>query len=211
MTQTKKLLILTGPQGAGNHMWSKIFALYPRTFGWQALLNQYWIGHDQEPFAEYWEDPEKLKDFDWSGHDYFVTSISVPYMLNGERTIPRFGPFIQAVQAAGVQIQFAILGRDANILKMQETRVRGEPTLHLAVKELANLSGQMPQFLSYELLHLYGRDYLQQLNTILKFPVAHTDPRIDEILKEDTNTKYFQPVEHHWVDDLAKYTSRKWR
>ena len=132
-------------------------------------------------------------------------------MLNGERTIPRFGPFIQAVRAAGVQIQFAILGRDANILEMQETRVRGEPTLHLAVNELAKLSGQMPQFLSYELLHLYGRDYLQQLNTILEFPVVHTDPRINEIIKEDANTKYFQPVEHHWVDDLAKHTSRKWR
>jgi hypothetical protein len=207
----KKLLVLTGPQGSGNHMWSKIFALYPKAFGWGALLDEYWIGHDQEPFAEYWTDPTKLKDFDWSGYDYFVTSISVPYMLNGEPTIPKFKEFIHAIEELDIKIEFAILGRDQTIVKMQETRVRGEPTADLAVNEFYKLSGRMPHFLSYELLHLYGRLYLQQLNTILKFPVAHVDPRIEEILKEDANTKYFQPVEHHWVDDLARHTSRKWR
>jgi len=207
----KKLLVLTGPQGSGNHMWSKIFALYPRAFGWRALLDEYWIGHDQEPFAEYWTDPTKLKDFDWSGYDYFVTSISVPYMNNGEATIPKFKEFIRAVEELGITIEFAIIGRDQNIVRMQETRVRGGPTVDTAIKELKNLSGRMPHFLSYELLHLYRGDYLIQLNSILNFPVAYDDPRINEILKEDTNTKYFQPVKHHWVDDLARHTSRKWQ
>jgi len=207
----KKLLVLTGPQGSGNHMWSKIFALYPKAFGWRALLDEYWIGHDQEPFAEYWADPDKLKDFDWSRYDYFVTSISVPYMNNGEATIPKFKEFIRAVEDLGIKIEFAIIGRDQNIVKMQETRVRGEPTVDTAVAELKKLSGRMPHFLSYELLQLYRRAYLIQLNNILKFPVAHNDSRIDEILKEDANTKYFQPVEHYWVDDLAQHTSRKWQ
>ena len=207
----KKLLVLTGPQGSGNHMWSKIFALYPKALGWRALLDEYWIGHDQEPFAEYWTDPIKLKDFDWSGYDYFVTSISVPYMNNGEATIPKFKEFIRAIEELGITIEFAIIGRDQNIVRMQETRVRGGPTVDTAIKELKNLSGRMPHFLSYELLHLYRGDYLIQLNSILNFPVAYDDPRIDEILKEDANTKYFQPVEHYWVDDLAKHTSRKWR
>jgi hypothetical protein len=57
----KTILILTGPQGSGNHMWSKIFALHPQVRGWQALLDQYWIGHDQEPWAQYWQDPAQLK------------------------------------------------------------------------------------------------------------------------------------------------------
>ena len=205
------MLVITGPQGSGNHMWSKIFALYPRTFGWKALLNEYWIGHDQEPFAEYWKDPTKLKDFDWNQSDYFVTSISVPYMNNGERTIPKFKEFIHAVEDLGIKIEFAIIGRDQNIVRMQETRVRGEPTVDIAIKELRNLSGRMPYFLSYELLHLYQGDYLIQLNKILNFPVAHNDTRIDEILKDDTNQKYFQSVKHHWTDDLAQHTSRKWR
>ena len=207
----KKMLVITGPQGSGNHMWSKIFALYPRTFGWKALLNEYWIGHDQEPFAEYWKDPTKLKDFDWNQSDYFVTSISVPYMNNGERTIPKFKEFIHAVEDLGIKIEFAIIGRDQNIVRMQETRVRGEPTVDIAIKELRNLSGRMPYFLSYELLHLYQGDYLIQLNKILNFPVAHNDTRIDEILKDDTNQKYFRPVEHHPTDDLARHTSRKWQ
>jgi len=207
----KTLLVLTGPQGSGNHMWSKIFALYPRTFGWQALLNQYWIGHDQEPFAACWANPELLRDFDWSSHDYFVTSVSVPYMLNGERTIPNFRDFIQVANDLDLNIKFALIGRDPNILAYQETRVRGEPTLHQALAEFKKLSGQLPYFLSYELLQLYGRDYLQQLNIILKFPVAYNDPRIDDIIKEDANTKYFQPIEHHWVDDLAKHASRRWQ
>ena len=207
----KKLLIITGPQGSGNHMWSKIFALYPRTFGWQALLDEYWIGHDQEPFAEYWADPSRLKEFDWSGYDYFVTSISVPYMNNGKRTLPKFKGFIHAVEELGIKVEFAIIGRDQNIVKMQETRVRGEPTVDTAIKEFKNLSGQMPHFLSYELLHLYQGDYLIQLNSILNFPVAYNDPRINEILKDDTNQKYFQPVKHHWTDELAQHTSRKWR
>jgi hypothetical protein len=192
-------------------MWSKIFALYPRTFGWQALLDEYWIGHDQEPFAEYWANPSRLTDFDWSGYDYFVTSISCPYMNNGERTMPKFKEFIHAVEELGIKVKFAIIGRDQNIVRMQETRVRGEPTVDIAIKEFKNLSGYMPHFLSYELLHLYQRDYLIQLNRILNFPVEYNDPRINEILKDDTNQKYFQPAEHHWTDDLAKHTSRKWQ
>jgi hypothetical protein len=205
------MLILTGPQGSGNHMWSKIFALHSGTFGWQALSDEYWIGHDQEPFAEYWADPSRLIEFDWSGYDYFVTSISCPYMNNGERTIPKFKEFIHAVEELGIKVKFVIIGRDQNIVRMQETRVRGEPTVDMAIKEFKNLSGCMPYFLSYELLHLYQRDYLIQLNRILNFPVEYNDPKIDEILKDDTNQKYFQPVEHYWTDDLAKHTSRKWR
>ena len=67
-------------------MWSKIFAVNPDVYGWQALDNEYWIGHDQEPFAECWANPEKLDKFDWSQSDYYVTSTSIPYMNNGEPT-----------------------------------------------------------------------------------------------------------------------------
>ena len=89
----KTILILTGPQGSGNHMWAKIFALHPWVAGWSALLNEYWIGHDQEPFADCWRNPDQLKNFDWSVADYFVTSVSTPYMNNGERTVPNIVKF----------------------------------------------------------------------------------------------------------------------
>jgi hypothetical protein len=207
----KRLLILTGPQGSGNHMWSKIFALHHEVYGWQALLDTFWIGHDQEPFADCWADPTKLKDFDWSTHDYFVTGISTPYINNGQRTVPNLIRFAAQAMGCGLKVQFAILGRDKNILNYQETRVRGEPTFPLALAEYQKLATWNPVFLSYESLHLYRGLYLQQISRLLEFPIDYNNPKIDNILVDDTNTKYFQPVEHHPTDDLAKHTSRKWK
>ena len=56
-----KLILLTGPQGSGNHMWSKLFAMHPVVTGW--VMQNYWEGHHEEPFAEYWDNPDKLKEF----------------------------------------------------------------------------------------------------------------------------------------------------
>ena len=48
----KTLAILTGPQGSGNHLWSKIFSLHEDVFGWKSLLDNYWEAHRySEPFA----------------------------------------------------------------------------------------------------------------------------------------------------------------
>ena len=205
----KTVLILTGPQGSGNHLWSKIFALHPQVVGWQALLTEYWIGHDQEPFAKYWQDPTQLKYYRWALSDWFVTSMSVPYMLNGTATVPDFRSFVREVQNQGHRVKFAIIGRDQNIVRMQETRVRGAPTVDQAVAAYDQLAS--PVFLSYELLHLYGRKYLESVSQQLGFPIAATDPRLETIMDEDTNSKYFSPIKHHPTDDLARYTSRKWQ
>jgi len=203
----KTVLILTGPQGSGNHLWSKIFALHPQVWGWSALLNDYWIGHDQEPFAAYWQAPEQLKYFKWAQSDWYVTSMSVPYMMNGQPTVPDFKAFVAKLQIAGVRIKFAVLGRDKNIVEMQQTRVRGAPTLATALAEFDQLAA--PVFLSYEMLHLYGRKYLENVQQQLAFPIAVTDPRLQHILAEDTNAKYFTPIQHHPTDDLARHASRK--
>jgi len=175
----KQLLILTGPQYSGNHQWSKIFSLYPRVFACQSLLD------------EYWQHPDRLDMFDWSQSDYFVTSISCPYMLNGERTVPNFSKFISAVEALGHQVKLAILGRDRNVIDQQQTQVPDEPTLETAIGEYQKLSGQLPHFLSYELLHLYRGDYLKMLNVHMKFPVEHSESAIAPILSEDDNARYF--------------------
>ena len=207
----KTLLIVTGPQGSGNHLWSKIFALHPDVYGWHALLHEYWIGHDQEPFAEYWENPDLLKDFDWRRCDYFVTSVSTPYMLNGERTVPNIVRFAATAIGLGIRVKIAIIGRDCNILNYQQTRVRGEPTIDIALAEYEKLRTWDPVFLSYELLHLYRQDYLRQIAKQLEFPIDFANPQLTNILVDDTNSKYFQPVAHHATDDLAKHTSRKWK
>jgi len=207
----KTLLIITGPQGSGNHLWSKIFALHPDVYAWHALLHEYWIGHDQEPFAEYWEDPDRLKEFDWDKCEYFVTSVSAPYMLNGERTVPNIVRFAATAMGLGICVKIAIIGRDRNILSYQQTRVRGDVTYDIALTEYERLRTWSPVFLSYELLHLYGNLYLQQISKQLEFPIDLDHPRLNNILVDDTNSKYFNPVEYHPTDDLAKHTSKKWK
>ena len=204
----KTLLVLTGPQGSGNHMWSKIFALHPQVVGWSALLDTYWIGHDQEPFADCWSDPTLISKRNWGTHNYYVTSISVPYMNNGTATIPDFKSFTRQAQTVGLQVKFAVLGRDCNIVQMQQQRVRKGPTLPQALAEFEQFA--QPAFLSYELLHLYREQYLKQLSQQLSFPIAWADPRLKEILVDDTNAKYFSAVKHHPTDDLARKTSKKW-
>ena len=59
----KKLLIITGPQGSGNHLWSKMFSMHPNVVGWP-MFRKEWQGHHKEPFNEYWQQPEKLQEFD---------------------------------------------------------------------------------------------------------------------------------------------------
>lgn len=203
----KTLLILTGPQGSGNHLWSKIFALHPRVLGWRALLNEYWIGHDEEPWAHYWLNPGDLRHAPWTQSDWHVTSISVPYMNNGEPTVPNFKAFVSGVQNLGYRVKLGVLGRDRNILDYQETRVRGQKTYEQAVAEYARFA--QPAYLSYELLHLYGAQYLQKLERELEFPIAWDNARLKEILAEDTNYKYFQPVDQQPLDAVTKHASRK--
>ena len=205
----KTLVILTGPQGSGNHLWSKIFALHPKVLGWRALLNEYWIGHDEEPWARYWLNPSELRNAPWTLSDWHVTSISVPYMNNGTATVPDFKSFVSGVQNLGYRVKLAVIGRDQNILQYQETRVRGGITLDQAVAEYAKFA--QPTFLSYELLHLYKKQYLQKIERELEFPIDYNNPELDNILREDTNSKYFHAVEQQPLDAVAKHASRKKR
>jgi len=207
----KNMLILTGPQGSGNHMWSKLFALHPDVYGWQELVDEFWIGHDREPFAHCWADHRQLDNFDWSQSDYYVTSMSVPYMNNGTPTVPDVYDFGLRLQVMGFTVKIGIIGRDRNVLNYQEQRVRGSATYQQAIDVIKKLDGFETVFLSYELLQLYRHQYLEQVEHNLKWPMALDDSRIEKIIETDANSKYFQPVEHHWVDDLAHKTSRKWK
>ena len=200
----KRLLIFTGPQGSGNHLWSKIFALHPEVAGWSALLDKYWIPHDQEPFADCWRDPALLKTRDWSQHEYYVTSISCPYIDDTCWAVPDIVAFAKQASACELQIQMAIIGRDQNILGFQETRVRGRSTFEIAQEQYEKLADWNPVHLSYELLHLYQGSYLRQVSKLLEFPIAYEDTRLKEILKDDTNQKYIHPIDHHWTDRLMK-------
>ena len=55
-----KILVITGPQGSGNHCWSKIFSTHSDVCGWEDLTKQYWVGHDKEPLFHCCHNPELL-------------------------------------------------------------------------------------------------------------------------------------------------------
>ena len=98
------LIIATGPQGSGNHLFAKAFSATQDVKGWDSLKEKYWEGHDMEPFAECWKDPSLLKDFDWTQSKHFYTSISCPYFDDGVETIPNYKLFHQhATQYAKVK------------------------------------------------------------------------------------------------------------
>jgi hypothetical protein len=199
------MLILTGPQGAGNHLWSKIFSLHPEVYGWKTLLDNYWEAHRfAEPFAQHWRDHSLLKQFDWSQSEYYFTSISCPLGIVGSDINPIWNPniagFAQTVRECGIEVQFAVVGRDQNILSHQQTRIRTQSTLTMLLEQLPNIDD--PMFLSYELLYLYKNIYLKSLDLII--PVAWDDLRIGGILADDANEKYIHSVEYNELDNGNK-------
>lgn len=200
-----KMLILVGPQGSGNHLWSKIFSLHPKVYGWRTLLDNYWEPHRfAEPFADYWRNPQLLKKFDWSMSEYYFTSISIPLGIIGSDANPVWEPnlqeFAEAVKSQGIDVQIAVIGRDQTILEHQQRRIRTAPTLPMFLKQLP--MSWNPIFLSYELLYLYKKDYLSSLK--LNIPVAYQDARVYEILEHDANIKYIHSIEDNPLDQGNK-------
>jgi len=200
-----KMLILTGPQGAGNHLWSKVLSLHPQVYGWKTLLDNYWEAHRfAEPFAKCWRDHNLLKSFDWAQSEYYFTSISLPLGIIDHDVNPIWMPDIQGFAATvldcGVEVEIAVVGRDQTILTNQQTRIRTQPTLSMFLEQLSKISD--PTFLSYELLYLYKQDYLKSLR--LNIPVAWDDSRIDTILADDANAKYVHNIEHNELDNGNK-------
>ena len=213
----KQLLIATGPQGSGNHLWSKIFSESVKVQGWSELTKEYWVGHGDEPFVEVWENPSIFSELEWP-HEYYFTSISCPYIKiggprleddNNGRT-PRYKEFIESAKHAGFNVSVCIIGRDKNILKFQQLRLRGDHTtsrlLDIIDQELFEYN---PVFLSTELLYLYGDRYLKSISKQLNFPIEVGAEKLADILKDNANAKYLHPVEHYWLDDHMKSISHK--
>ena len=200
---TKTLAVLTGPQGSGNHLWSKNFSLHEDVFGWKSLLENYWEAHRfSEPFAEYWKDPSTLHKFDCSQSQYYFTSISIPLGIEskGTKWCPNVMQFCINAQLCDVKTKILVIGRDQTILKNQQNRIREESTVRHFLDQLPNF--EKPTYLSYELLYLYKQEYLKSLD--VGFPIAWYDERVNEILEQDANAKYINYVEHNNLDDGNK-------
>tara|TARA_B110001454_G_scaffold562_1_gene437 strand:+ start:127 stop:822 length:696 start_codon:yes stop_codon:yes gene_type:complete len=189
----KKMLIVVGPQGSGNHVWAKILGLHFDVYGWRALKKKYWEGHHLEPFARAWDDPTVLtfpKDY-----SYFVTSCSIPYVYKEGHRVPPILEFIKAVENQNVRPIVAIVSRDKNIIELQQERVRGKITLNDALRAIDEIQDAHPDlhlhFLSYESLYLWRNHYLKFLNDEMVFPIAYDKmTKVDKILKYNANIKY---------------------
>lgn len=205
----KTMLVVTGPQGSGNHLFSKVLALHPDVMGWKDLLKHYWIGHDNEPFARLWHSPSMIGNQVWDKKHY-VTSISCPYIYDGKRCIPDYHWVIDEFEKVGFRVKVAVIGRDQNILHNQQERVRGESTLHHFTEQMESLARYHPTFMSTELLYLYRNHYLQALSKELGFPIDYNNPKLEEILVTDPNAKYFnEPIGPQPLDEQVKYASLK--
>lgn len=200
---------MTGPQGSGNHLFSKALGQNKNIFVWPSLQEKYWEGHDLEPFAEYWKDPSKLNDFDWKQSNYFITSISCPYFDDGVETIPQYNEFIDEAKKFA-NIQFLIIGRDRNIMKLQQERVRGKHTTPEFLSQIDSvIFNYKTIFASQEMLYLYELTYLQWLEKELGlYPIEITPDNIKllDILSNDANEKYISQTKSD-LDKTIKLAS----
>lgn len=199
----KKLLLLTGPQGSGNHIFSRIFSRHPKVKGWDAILDNYWVPTDEDFFAEFFVHPDRLDSSVFKDHDLFVTDISCPFVYDGNVTIPKIQDFVDKVTSFGVEVIVCIIVRDEHINTEQQKRLRGKRTLDIAIEEYSKLSCEV-NFLSTESLFLHKINYLKWLSKILEFPIDISNPELFKFLDSSPNKKYVKYVDEYWLDDTVR-------
>lgn len=201
----KKLLIVTGPQGSGNHLFSRILSLHPAVSGWEDMLDNYWVPSDQEPFAEYWVNPDLLTAEVFEDKDYYLANVSCPFFFNGQRYVPNIIGVAEHAKSFGVEVAIAIVVRDQNINQLQQLRVRKEHTTPIAQTYYYNIlipSVFPVHFLDHEAFFLHKEHYVQWLGKVLDFPVETNPEKLMKFISEDANHKYVKYVEEHWLDEV---------
>ena len=188
----KKLLIVTGPQGSGNHLFARLLSAHPNVKGWDSLKDNYWVPSDEEPFARYWVYPDELK---FPEGDYFCANVSVPFFYDGVRQTPKICEVARKAISMGVMPIIAVIVRDRNINELQQRRVGGEVTMDIALDYYKDLA---VHFIDHEAFFLYKEKYLEYLGRVLEFPV--TKEGIDNFITVDANHKYVYPCKEHWLD-----------
>jgi hypothetical protein len=202
-TLDKKLLIITGPQGSGNHLFSRLLSLHPEVSGWEELKDKYWVPSDQEPFADYWVRPELLTRDKFDGYQYHLANVSCPFMYDGVRYVPKILEVAKHAWQLGIDVQIAIIVRDQNINAEQQRRVRGEVTTAIAQDYYYNtlLQSSFPvHFLDHEAFFLHRAHYLKWVGKILDFPIELDPVKINRFIDKDANHKYVKYVEEYWLD-----------
>ena len=180
----KKLLIVTGPQGSGNHLFARLFSAHPNVKGWESLHDKYWVPSDEEPFARYWVHPEELKKEFFEDGEYFCANVSVPFFYDGVRQTPKIKEVAMRAFELGVLPIIAVIVRDRNINELQQVRVGGECTMDTALEYYKDMA---VHFIDHEAFFLYKEKYVEYLGRLLEFPV--TKEGIDNFVTVDANHK----------------------
>ena len=202
-TQDKHLLIITGPQGSGNHLFSRLLSLHPAVSGWEELKEKYWVPSDQEPFADYWVNPKLLSEDKFAVAQYHLANVSCPFMYDGVRYVPKILEVAERAKSFGVKVQIAIIVRDQNINAEQQRRVRGEVTTPIAQNYYYNVLLQSDfavHFLDHEAFFLHQEHYLKWAGKMLNFPVETDPAKINRFIDKDANHKYVTYVKEYWLD-----------
>lgn len=201
----KKLLIITGPQGSGNHLFSRLLSLHPDVEGWEELKDKYWVPSDQEPFADYWVNPNKLTAEHFAGKDYHLANVSCPFFYDGVRYVPKILEVAERAKSFGIEVEIAIIVRDQNINKLQQLRVRKEHTTPIAQDYYYNTllsSSFNVHFLDHEAFFLHKEHYLKWVGKVLEFPIS-IGPEILKFIEGDANGKYVKYVDDYWLDEVV--------
>jgi hypothetical protein len=161
------------------------------------------VPSDQEPFADYWVDPDKLHADQFAGFDYHLANVSCPFMYDGVRYVPRILEVAERASSYGIDVEIAIIVRDQNINAEQQRRVRGEVTTPIAQNYYYNtlLKSNFPvHFLDHEAFFLHKEHYLRWVGKILDFPVELDPDKINQFIDKDANHKYVKYVDEYWLD-----------
>jgi hypothetical protein len=199
----KKLLILVGPQGSGNHIFSRIFSIHPDVHGWKNLKDKYWLKHHDEPFNESFLYPNLLTEDQFDGFQHICTGISYPSNFDGIKYQPKILEFAAKADSWGIDVTIAIICRDEQIVREQQMRLRKNETIDefkLYVTSVLLPSKFPVHFLSLETFFCYKQEYLQYLSKVLDFPIDYTNPDILKFITESPNKKYITPITEHWLD-----------
>jgi len=196
------ILVITGPQGTGNHVFSKVLSMHKNVYGWDKLLREYWIPHHVAPFADIWTDPTKIDSYFWKEQNYMI-SVSGPFIdkIDGKKqtVYPNYTEVLERLSEKG-NLLVGIIGRDQTITAQNQTRKRGVESYHNFLNKIDDITQFPHVFLSVELLYLFRHKYVESLSNLLNIPVDWENEKLHYILNKDPNMKYVHYVEHSWLD-----------
>ena len=183
------VLLITGPQGSGNHIWSKVLTTWAD--------GDKWVGHRDEPHSHLWTDVEQ-----WYTHNFTevntVVSVSCPFAVDGITRYPDINRWREIMEKRGIPHEVAVITRDKTINDYQNERVRPVNNYKNSVEYLKNVI--VDTYLSTETLHIYKEYYLDSLNEQLKFDIEYDIKKLYHILSQSFNEKYISRLEYSSLD-----------